>query len=318
LGIDRAAIILKAESIKEQEPAVPATPFKIDYPDAPLGAEISGIDLAQDMDDATFREIERVFLERSVIWFRGQKLTPEQHVRFSRRFGEVEVPVNRQYSLPAQPEIYIVSNIVKNERNIGNADAGRVWHTDSSYMKVPSRCSLLYALEVPHDDGGKPLGDTLFASMTAAYDALPGEVKGRTHELKGVHNYTQQYERRLAKVKAQGGQREELTQDLKAKVPDVVHPVIRTHPETGRKCVYVNGAFVIGIPGIGGEEGIRLRDYLIEHSTQPRFVYRHQWRVGDLLIWDNCATQHLAIADYALPQQRLMYRTTVKGTSAPY
>jgi taurine dioxygenase len=97
-----------------------------------------------------------------------------------------------------------------------------------------------------------------------------------------------------------------------------MHPVIRTHPATGRKCVYVNGAFVIDIPGLAAEEGVELRDYLIEHSTQPRFVYRHQWRPGDLLIWDNCATQHLAVADYALPQRRLMHRTTVKGEAAPY
>ena len=291
--------------------------FEVRYPDAPLGAEISGIDLAQDIEDATFRAIEEVFHERSVIWFRNQKLTPEQHVRFSRHFGEVEVPTNRQYSLADCPEVYVVSNIVENGRNVGNADAGRVWHTDSSYMKVPSRGSLLYALEVPHDDSGNALGDTCFASMTVAYDELPDDVKKRAEGISGVHNYTQQYERRLAKIKAQGGVREELTGSLKAKVPDVVHPVIRTHPVTGRKCVYVNVAFVIQVLGMDEAEGLKLRDYLIEHCTQPRFVYRHQWRAGDFLMWDNCATQHLAINDYVLPQRRLMYRTTVKGRVAP-
>jgi taurine dioxygenase len=133
--------------------------------------------------------------------------------------------------------------------------------------------------------------------------------------LQAVHNYTMQYERRLAKVKAQGGQREELTPEMRAKVPDVVHPVIRPHPITGRKCVYVNTAFVTTIVGMPQDEGAALRGMLIEHSTAPRFVYRHRWRAGDLLIWDNSATQHLAIADYALPQRRLMYRTTVKGTA---
>ena len=294
---------------------MPSLHFEVRHPDAPLGAEIIGLDLSHDIDAATFREIEKVFHERSVIWFRDQKLTPEQHVRFSRHFGEVEVPTNRQYSLASCPEIYVVSNIVENGRNIGNADAGRVWHTDSSYMQVPSRGSLLYAIEVPHGDNGQPLGDTCFASMTTAYDDLPDEVKKRAEGLRGVHNYTQQYERRLAKIKAQGGIREELTGDLKAKVPDVVHPVIRTHPVTGRKCVYVSVSFVIKVLGIDEEEGLKLRDYLIEHSTQPRYVYRHKWRAGDLLMWDNCATQHLAINDYALPQRRLMYRTTVKGTA---
>ena len=290
-------------------------PFEVRLADAPLGAEIFGIDLAKDVDDATFREIEKVFHDRAVICFRDQKLTPEQHVRFSRHFGSVEVPTNRQYSLAAYPEVYVVSNIVDNGRNIGNADAGRVWHTDSSYMKVPSRCSLLYAIEVPRDADGQALGDTFFASMTAAYDALPEAAKARIAGLSGVHNYTAQYERRLAKMRAQGLQREELTDEMRAKVPDVVHPVVRPHPLTGKKCVYVNVAFVNEIVGLPSEEAVQLRDELVEHSTAPRFVYRHRWREGDLLIWDNSATQHLAIADYALPQRRLMYRTTVKGTT---
>lgn len=293
------------------------TSFQVRYPDAPLGAEISGLDLSQDVDDETFQEIEKIFHERSVIWFRDQKLTPEQHVRFSQHFGTVEVPTNKQYALAGHPEVYVVSNIVENDRNIGNADAGRVWHTDSSYMKVPSRGSLLYAIEVPRDDAGEPLGATLFASMTAAYDALPDVMKQRVEGLEALHNYTAQYERRLAKLKAQGGQREELTDELRAKVPDVVHPVVRPHPLTGKKCVYVNAAFVIRILGMPDEEGMQLRDALIAHSTAPRFVYRHRWAPGDLLIWDNSATQHLAIADYALPQRRLMYRTTVKG-QAPH
>ncbi len=292
-----------------------ATQFEVRCPDAPLGAEIVGLDLSRDVDDDTFRQIEQVFHERHVIWFRGQRLTPEQHVRFSRHFGVVEVPTNRQYALPDRPEVYVVSNIVENGRNIGNADAGRVWHTDSSYMQVPSRCSLLYAIEVPRNDAGEPLGDTLFASMTAAYDALADEMKQRVEGLQAVHNYTLQYERRLAKMRGQGMQREDLTPEMRAKVPDVVHPVIRPHPVTGRKCVFVNSAFVTEIFGLPEEEGRRLRDALIEHSTAARFVYRHRWAPGDLLIWDNAATQHLAIADYALPQRRLMYRTTVKGTA---
>jgi taurine dioxygenase len=291
-------------------------PFEVRLPDGPVGAEILGIDLSKDVDDATFREIEKVFHDRAVICFRDQKLTPEQHVRFSRHFGSVEVPTNKQYSLASYPEIYVVSNIVENGRPIGNADAGRVWHTDSSYMKVPSRCSLLYAIEVPRDADGQALGDTFFASMTAAYDALPEATKTRIAGLSGVHNYTAQYERRLAKMKAQGLQREELTDDMRAKVPDVVHPVVRRHPLTGKKCVYVNVAFVNEIVGLPSAEAVRLRDELVEHSTAPRFVYRHRWREGDLVIWDNSATQHLAIADYALPQRRLMYRTTVKGTAS--
>lgn len=285
------------------------------FMDAPLGAEIAGIDLGQPLDDATFADIDRLYNERAVLVFRNQKLTPEAHVRFSQRFGEVEIPTNRQYSLASRPEVYVVSNIVENGRPIGNADAGRVWHTDSCYMKVPSRGSLLYAIEVPRDDNGQPLGDTLFASMSAAYDALPEATKQRGEGLEGVHNYSIQYERRLAKIKAQGGQRAELDETTKSKVPEVAHPVFRPHPITGQRCIFVNIAFVHQIIGLPEAEGLALRDELIAHCTQPQFVYRHRWQEGDLVMWDNASTQHLALADYALPQRRLMYRTTVKGVA---
>lgn len=281
--------------------------------DGPVGAEITGVDLSQPLDSETFKRIDDTLNDRGVIFFRNQRLTPEQHIRFSERFGEIEIPVNAQYRLPGYPQIYVVSNIIENGRPIGNADAGRVWHHDSSYMKVPSRGSLLYAREVPHDDAGNPLGDTLFASMTAAYDELPADVKRRVDGLVAVHNYTQQYERRRARILAEGGQREAMDDRFRSSVPDVTHPVIRAHPITGRRCIFVNQAFVIGIEGMPDEEALALRDYLVEHSTQPRFVYRHRWRVGDLLMWDNCLTQHLAVADYALPRRRLMHRTTIKG-----
>lgn len=290
--------------------------FQVVPAEAALGAEIVGLDLSRDVDAATFREIEAVLDEREVVFFRGQRLTPEQHVRFSRRFGEVEVPVNRQYSLAGQPEIYVVSNIVENGRHVGNADAGLVWHTDSSYKEVPSRASLLYAIEVPHDASGRPLGDTCFASMGAAYDALPAAVRERIDTLHAVHNYMLQYERRLARMRAQGGDRAEFSAEQKAAVPDVVHPVVMRHPRTGRKGLYVNSAFTTEVVGMDPAEGRRLVEDLIVHATQERFVYRHRWQPGDLLIWDNYATQHKAIQDYALPQRRLMVRTTVEGRRA--
>jgi taurine dioxygenase len=290
--------------------------FRVVPTDAPLGAEIVGLDLSADVDEATFREIEAVLDAREVIFFRGQRLTPEQHVRFSRHFGEVEVPVNRQYSLPAQPEIYIVSNIVENGRHLGNADAGLVWHTDSSYKKLPSRASLLYAIEVPRSADGQSLGDTCFASMAAAYDALPEGVRQTIDPLVGVHNYMIQYERRLARMRAQGDERADLSADARASVPEVTHPVVMRHPRTGRKGIYVNSAFTTAVVGMEPAEGKALVDNLIVHASQPQFVYRHRWQAGDLLIWDNYATQHRAIQDYALPQRRLMYRTTVQMDKA--
>ena len=296
-----------------------AAPFEVRHADAPLGAEIFGLDLSRDIEDATFCEIEKVFLERGVICIRGQQLTPAQHVAFSRRFGEVEASSNHAYAvLEGHPEVVVISNVIENGRNIGIADAGQLWHTDSSYMQVPTRCSLLYAMEVPHAENGEPLGDTLFASMDAAYDALSAEIKQRVGNLHAVHSFTVQYERRLADARARGEQRPALTSERKAKMPDMQHPVVRTHPATGRKCIYVNGAFVIRIAELPAGDSAELCDYLINFSTQPRFVYTHKWQVGDVLVWDNCATQHFALPNYALPQRRYMLRTTVKGEQPPF
>lgn len=290
--------------------------FQVTYPDAPLGAIVSGIDLAAGLDADTFAAIEKLFVDRGVLCFRKQTLTPAQHVAFSQRFGEVETPLNRQYALPEEPRVLVISNIQKDGHNIGIADAGQLWHTDSSYMEIPTRCSVLYAHEVPHDDKGEPLGDTLFASMTAAYDALPEPMRTRVTGLNAVHNFTLQYERRREKAKAKGDVREEV-KSLPKPVPDMIHPVIRTHPVSQRKCVYVNGAFAIRILDVPPAESDSLLAELIRFSTQDRFVYRHRWQAGDLLMWDNCSTQHYAIPDYVLPQRRLMHRTTVKGTARP-
>ena len=185
------------------------------------------------------------------------------------------------------------------------------WHTDLSYTAEPSRCSLLYALEVPFENG-VALGDTLFVNTCAAYDALPDEMKARLAGLKATHSYTARYQRMQ-----QGGSRVELDEDQKKAVPEVVHPIVRTHPFTGRKCLYVNEGFTVGIVGMPKDESDALLADLYEHVTDARFMYRHRWQVGDLLMWDNCSTQHNAIANYAPHQRRHMRRTTVRG-SAPF
>ena len=205
--------------------------LEVRYPDAPLGAEILGVDLARGCDAATFAEIEKIFDERGVICIRDQNLTCEQHIDFSRRFGEIILMLNHKYAVRAsQPEILVISNIVEDGRNIGIADAGHQWHTDSSYLKVPPRCSILYAVEVPHDEAGEPLGDTLFASMTAAYDSLPPETQQRVEGLRGVHDFTRQYERRRAKVEAAGGKRPELTEYCSGKRRPLNTTVVKREP----------------------------------------------------------------------------------------
>jgi len=279
---------------------------------APLATEIRDVDLSRDLDAATFREIVALFHEHEVVYFRNQKLTPDQHVAFSRRLGELEIHVRQDCCRPGYPELFVVSNVMENGKPIGSQDAGLFWHSDLCYLKEPSRGSVFYAREVPRDKRGEPLGDTLFASGVAAYDALPEAMKRRIAGLKAVNSYAQGYYR-----DRNSGPRKPLTEEQKTKTPDVEHPVVRTHPYTGRKCLFINEGYTSRIVGLPEKEGAALLAELLAHSTQPRFVYRHRWQVGDLLIWDNCSTQHRAVPDYKLPQRRLMERTTVRG-SAPF
>jgi taurine dioxygenase len=275
-----------------------------------FGAEIADIDLSQELDDRTFAAIEKIYNESSVVLVRGQRITDEQHVRFSGRLGELEIHVLKEYVKPRNPELYVLSNIVEDGKPIGIKDAGNYWHTDLSYTKSPSRGSIMYAIEVPHAADGVPLGDTQFASTAAAYDALPEAMKERLLKLKAVHRFWDRYvrERKAA------GSDVVISDERRAGTPDVIHPIVRTHPFTGRKCIYVNEGFTIGIVGMPDEEAQSLLKYLYAHCTQPQFTYRHSWKVGDLVMWDNCATLHRATVDFRLPQRRLMQRTTLKGT----
>lgn len=276
-----------------------------------FGAQVLDIDLSQPPDDRTFAAVEAAFDDHGLLVFRDQRLTENEHVAFSRRFGVLDTVMLKQYLHPQFPEIFVVSNIVENGRSIGSNDAGQFWHTDGSHFDVPPRGSLLYAREVPHKDG-KVLGDTLFASMYAAYDSLDTAMKKQLEPLQAVHGYGERYARRLKVIKSREGTHEELDrQERDARV--ATHPVIRAHPRTGRKCLYVNAGLTTGIVGLQPKESAELLAELFAHCVRPEHVYRHRWRVGDLVMWDNCSTQHCAVSDYALPQRRLMHRTTIRG-----
>jgi alpha-ketoglutarate-dependent taurine dioxygenase len=267
-----------------------------------VGAQISGIDVSKPLPDDVFKRIDDAYNQYSVLVFRDQKLTPEQQIAFSRRFGDLEISPRTQFALPSHPEVLVLSNIVVDGKPIGNADAGRTWHTDMSYTKTPPRGSLLYAREIPVENG-RALGDTIFSSAAAAYDTLSPEMKKKLTGLRAIH-------RAGAKKYAPGSRLADLVKDM----PDVEHPVIRTHPVTGRRAIYVREGECIGICGMPEEESLPLIRDLGELVTRPEFCYRHSWRVGDLLMWDNSMTQHLAIGDYQLPLRRLMHRVTVNGT----
>jgi taurine dioxygenase len=267
-----------------------------------VGAEISGLSLAADLPNDTFERIEDAYNRYSVLVFRDQGLTPEQQIAFARRFGELEISPRTQFALPGYPEILVLSNIVENGKPIGNADAGQTWHTDMSYTKTPPRGSLLYAREIPIENG-RALGDTAFASAAAAFEALPTDKQASLLGLRAIH-------RASAKKYAAGSKLGETVKDI----PDVEHPVIRTHPVTGRKAIYVLEGECVGICGMPDEQSLPLIKELADMVTRPQFCYRHQWRLADLLMWDNSMTQHLAISDYQLPLRRLMHRVTVNGT----
>ena len=280
---------------------------------AALGAEIRGVNLARPLDEETFRHLEDAFNRHGVIFFRGQDITVEQQIALAQRFGEVEINVNTQACLPGYPEVLLVTNIRENGRYIGLADAGTTWHTDMSAYACPPRCSILYAKEIPVAADGTILGDTIFTSTAAAYDALAPELRKRLEGKRSTHSY-------LAKMMARKeavGLTREITPEHLSKTPPVAHPVFRTHPVTGRKCIYVTEGECTGIDGLADTEARLLISELHRHSLSPKFQYRHRWQVGDVLMWDNCSCQHLAVRDYGEEQRRLMHRVTVNG-SVPF
>jgi taurine dioxygenase len=272
---------------------------------AALGAEISGVDLARPIDDEMFAAIERAYNDHGVIFFRDQHITPSQQVAFTRRFGEIEFNIfGERWSVPGSPEIVVVSNVTEDGHPIGVRRAGENWHSDMCYAARPPRRTMLYALEIP-ELLGLALGDTEFASTAAAWDALPESMRQYLGGRRAVFDFA--------------GRKRAFppTQAEIDRYPPVTHPIVQTHPVTGRKCLYVMRDDCTGIEGIEEWEAETLIAALADHIVKPAFVYRHQWRVGDLLMWDNCTVQHRAIQDYDLPQRRLMHRTTMGG-AAPF
>ena len=288
-----------------------------------LGAEIAGVDLSRLMDDNIFAKISSAFFDNEVVVFRNQKITPEQQIAFTRRFGVLEQHVRKEHRLNGYPEILIVSNVLDGQgKAIGVEDAGRFWHSDLSYKQFPSLLSALYALEVPVR-GGVVLGHTNFASTTAAYDALPESQKKRLQGLKNVHSYVYYRNKNIQAQKGEQArgdrvvQEHVLTPEHLAQVPDSEMPIVRTHPVTGKKGLFINEAHTSHIVGLPKAESDALLKEICLHVIKPAFQYEHHWQAGDLLMWDNAAVQHKANFNYRLPLRRVMYRTTVRGT-APF
>ena len=278
-----------------------------------IGAEIFGIDVSTPLDAPTFAAVEAALDRYAVVVIRDQHPKPAAFVDFSRHFGKLQVNVRAEVTDGALPEIGWITNVTRDGKPLGSHDAGRYWHSDLCYLELPSKMTLLYSLEVPQQDG-VVYGDTQFAGMAAAYDALPEAMKRRLEGLTAANGYRYMWNKKAHEF----GVRKVLSaKELEKYPPDAIHPVIRTHPATGRKCLYVCEGYTHRILGIPESESAALLEQLFRHAIRPEFVYRHKWQVGDILMWDNCAVQHKATFDYAPPLRRVMQRCTVEGT-APF
>ncbi len=280
------------------------------YPKA-LGAEITGVRLSSSCDDELIVAIKSALHEHLVLVFRDQSLEPGEQVAFSERFGKLVVRVSGEFLHPDYPPVLILSNRIIDGKAEGATDAyaGSHWHSDLTYAEKPSFGSMLHAIEVAEDGG-----DTAWANMYAAYDALPERIKTRIDSLKAIHVRDR---RRNPRAGVSNTSDRDVNEYYDIKVPDSLHPMVRTHPITGQKSLYVSPRFTVAIDGIDNIEGQRLLDELFEHQKKPEFIYKHKWEVGDLVFWDNSATIHLACGGLKPYDIRKLHRTSIAGT-IPY
>jgi len=276
-----------------------------------LGARIEGLDLSRPLAEREVEEIIQAIGRYGVLCFPRQRLTARQHKDFAARFGELEINVaSGAYQEPGIPEVMILSNIVKDGKPIGLADAGQDWHTDMSYSKTIAFANVLYALEVPRRNG-KVLGATEFSSMQAAYEGLPENLKSKLAGMTVLHDFNKFWDKMRNE---KGSKRPPLTEAQKKAKPPVSHPIFLTHPITGRKVLYANPGYSMRINQLPEKESDEILAFLFVHQLKPEYRYRHEWTEGDLLMWENFGTIHNAIADYGPTEHRLVKRCQVMAT----
>jgi taurine dioxygenase len=267
-----------------------------------LGAEVTGVNAAS-LDDEAFGRLRDAFHANIVLVVREQSLSPQEQVAFSRRFGELEPHVSPLYQMKDVPEIMILSNEIVDGKLVGNPDAGSDWHSDQSYTDRPCAYTILQSVRIPEEGG-----DTAWTNMTKAYETLPAAMKERIAGLIGVHNFSRLKNKRMPPLPR-------LSPDYydKYSPPDAYHPIVRTHPFTGRKALYLSARSTIGVKDMDDSEAQPLLDELFAHIANPALVYRHKWKRGDLVMWDNRSSNHIALGGVREPHIRRMHRTTVMG-----
>jgi alpha-ketoglutarate-dependent taurine dioxygenase len=263
-------------------------------------AEVIGADLARPMDDTTFAEIQRAWTRHSILVFRDLRMSPEQHIALTRRFGPLHIMEPLQYNLAGHPEIFVVSNVEDGGKALGMKRAGWGWHSDGEDKEIPNAGSFLHSIELPPEGG-----DTLFADMYGALEGLDASTRktiiGRRACFSRVRLHHVHYPHLPA-----------LTAEDKRKKPDVWHPMARKHPKSGWTALYV-GRWACEVEGMPEAEGAELIRSLQEFSVRPQFVYRHRWRPGDAVLWDNRCAQHCATPFDDEKYRRHMHRTTIEG-----
>ncbi|HVO87370.1 MAG TPA: TauD/TfdA family dioxygenase [Casimicrobiaceae bacterium] len=281
--------------------------LKVHPTGAILGATVEGADLSRPLDDAALAMLVRALAEHGVLCFPAQSLDAQALRRFSAQFGTLEINVTGKFQEPGLPEVMILSNMVENGTPLGLSDAGQDWHTDMSYSGTIAYANVLHGIRIPRRNG-QPLGDTQFASMAAAYDTLPGDVKETIATLRAVHDFAKFWDNMR---KRPGSTRPPLSDTQRAQKPPVTHPMVLQHPITRRPLLYVNPGYAVRVDGLPAAESDALLAFLFEHQLQPRFRYAHHWTEGDLLVWDDLVTLHHAVADYAPHEHRLIKRCQV-------
>lgn len=269
-----------------------------------FGAEIRGVDIGEELDRSTVDAIEEAFVRYQLIVFRGQCVSRAAQVRFTSCFGELDLPLNREYRGKDFPEVHTVSNLDAD----GNPTAAKAlanpgnffWHTDGSYLAEPPARSLLYSVEIPTTGG-----DTSFASTRYAYDTLPAKLRAEVDGKRLVHSW--------ARSRINSGSRPATDQELR-EAPPVSHPLVRTHPDTGQPALYM-GNHCADIEGMTPEKSQELLEALHTHATRPEAVYVHKWQVGDMVMWDNRCLLHCASTDFDMAgERRILHRTVLRGT----
>jgi taurine dioxygenase len=275
-----------------------------------LGATIDGIDLARPLAPAAFDTVVDALGRYGVVRFPAQRLTARELRDFAARFGELEINVANAYQEPGLPEVMILSNIVRDGKPIGLADAGQDWHTDMSYSRTIAFANVLYGIEIPRRDG-RPLGATEFCNMHAAYDGLPADLKRRLEGKTVLHDFNKFWEMMR---REKGSKRPPLTEAQRKAKPPVSHPVFLTHPITGRKVLYANPGYAMRINELPQSESDEVLAFLFAHQVKPEYRYAFRWTAGDVLMWEDIGTIHNAVADYGPDEHRLIKRCQVMAT----